>query len=125
MLFGSPLLLIVVGLPQLRTLSCLCLVEKTSEARRQDSASRVVRAVDNTHQIFANIRLPCKLCVVCRVECMMRAGELGPSSLCRTGVLPLLDVIAATTGNGLAVVEGGTVTCSDRCAQTRAQFRPD
>ena len=52
-------------------------------------------------------------------------GELGPSSLCPTGVLPLLDVIAATTGYDLAVVEGGTVTCSDRCAQTVAQFRPN
>ena len=41
---------------------------------------------------------------------MMRAGELGVSSLCPTGVLPLLDVIAATTGYDLAVVEGGTVT---------------
>ena len=44
---------------------------------------------------------------------MMRAfgmvGKLGPSSLCPTGVLPLLDVIAATTGYDLAVVEGGTV----------------
>ena len=60
---------------------------------------------------------------------LMRAfgivGEMRSSSLCPTGVLPLLDVIAATTGYDLAVVEGGTVTCRDRCAQTRAQFRPD
>ena len=49
---------------------------------------------------------------------------MGPSSLCPTGVLPLLDVIAATTGYDLAVVEGGTLTWRDRCAQTVAQSRP-
>ena len=36
--------------------------------------------------------------------------RVGPSSLCPTGVLPLLDVIVATTGYDLAVVEGGTLT---------------
>ena len=55
---------------------------------------------------------------------MMHAGELGSSSLCPKGVLPLQDVIAAATGYDLAVVEGGTSTHSDRCAQTVAQFRP-
>ena len=46
-------------------------------------------------------------------------GGLGPSSLCPTGVLPLLEVIA-TTGYDLAVVEGGTSTYSNLCAQTGA-----
>ena len=51
-------------------------------------------------------------------------GRVGPSSLCPTGVLPLLEVIA-TTGYDLAVVEGGTLTYSHLCGQTRAQFCPD
>ena len=55
---------------------------------------------------------------------MMRAGGLGPSSLCPTGVLPLFEVIA-TTGYDLAVVEGGTLTYSCLCALTGAQLRPD
>ena len=43
------------------------------------------------------------------VVCMMRAfgsgGRLGPSSFCPAGVVPLLGVIAGSTGYDLAVVE--------------------
>ena len=52
-------------------------------------------------------------------------GGLGPPSLCPAGVLPLLDLIAATMGYDLPVVEGGTLTYSNLCAQTDAQSRPD
>ena len=92
------------------------------------SETRRVGGVFKGHSYFTQVRKDVRV-VQDGVVCMMRAfgmvGELGPSSLCPTGVFPLLDVIAATTGYDLAVVEGGTVTCSDRCAQTRPQFRPD
>ena len=91
------------------------------------SKTHRVGGVFKGHPYFTQVRRGVRV-VQDGVVCMMRAfgmvGELGPSSLCPTGVLPLLDAIAATTGYDLAVVEGGTVACSDRCAQTVAQSRP-
>ena len=59
---------------------------------------------------------------------MMRAfgmvGGLGPSSLCPTGVLPLLGVIAASLGCDMAVEEEEGLY-SSLCAHTNAQFHHD
>ena len=49
---------------------------------------------------------------------------MDPSSLCPTGVLPVLGVTAASWVYDLAVVEGGTLTHSSTGDQTNAQFRP-
>ena len=76
------------------------------------SKTHRVGGVFKGHSYFTQVRKGVRV-VQDGVVCMMRAfgmlGELGPSSLCPTGVLPLLDVIAATTGYDVAVVEGGTV----------------
>ena len=85
--------------------SCHC--KGSNRKSRANQVGGVFKGYSYFTQVSRGVRVV-RDGVVGMMRAFGMAGELGPSSLCPTGVLPLLDVIAAATCCDLAVVEGGT-----------------